>query len=219
MADLNSGIGRGRIYRIVPTAFKEPAFQSLGKANTNELVAALVNSNAWHHEAAARLIHARQQINVVPLLSNVLFRSQIPLARLRAFNAIGSLGALSEPILLKGLTDSDERVRRLAVEYSQVSPFSTRPSEALLSRLQSLSTDPSIRVRMQLAFTLGEFQRAGKDVTLRDFLDVILPTDGSRPRCLVRCRPTHPPCSYAWEEMRASGAAHRENFSCETWRE
>jgi putative membrane-bound dehydrogenase-like protein len=170
VADLNSEIGRGRIYRIVPTTFKEPTFQRLGTAGTNELVTALSNPNAWHHETAARLIHTRQQATVLPLLSNILYRSRSPLARLRAFNAIAGLGSLVEPTLMRGLTDGDERVRRLAVEYCQASPFSTRPSQALLSRLQTLVADPSFRVRMQLAFTLGELQRPGRDVELERLL-------------------------------------------------
>jgi putative membrane-bound dehydrogenase-like protein len=170
VADLNSGVGRGRIYRIIPTIFKEPTLQRLGKVGTNELVTALSNPNAWHHEAAARLIHTRQQNTVLPLLSNILYQSRSPLARLRAFNAIASLGALIEPTLMRGLTDPDERVRRWAVAYCQASPYSTRPSEALLSRLQALSADPSIRLRMQLAFTLGELQRAGRNIVLEGLL-------------------------------------------------
>ncbi len=170
VADLNSGGGLGGIYRIVPTGFSEPKLMGLGKANTNELAAALANPNAWHHEAAARLIHTRQQRTVLPLLSNILYQARSPLARLRALNAIAGLSGLGEPALLKGLADADERVRRLAVEFCQASPFSTKPSEGLFNRLRVLSADPSIKVRMQVAFTLGDIQRAGRDFVLEGML-------------------------------------------------
>src|SRR6266496_2982131 len=43
--DLNSGNDRGRIYRIVPDAFKQPRLPQLGKATTAELVALFENPN------------------------------------------------------------------------------------------------------------------------------------------------------------------------------
>ncbi len=67
--DLNRGNDRGRIYRVVPDGFKQPALPKLGRASTAELVATLQHANAWHRETAARLIYERQDKGAIPALA------------------------------------------------------------------------------------------------------------------------------------------------------
>ena len=67
--DLNRGNDRGRIYRVVPEGFKQPALPKLGRASTAELVATLQHANAWHRETAARLIYERQDKGAIPALA------------------------------------------------------------------------------------------------------------------------------------------------------
>jgi len=42
--------GQGRIFRIVPTNFKQPTLPQLGKVKTSELVTALMYANGWHRD-------------------------------------------------------------------------------------------------------------------------------------------------------------------------
>ncbi|PYI87927.1 MAG: hypothetical protein DME26_04575 [Verrucomicrobia bacterium] len=96
--------------------------------------------------------------------------SRLPQARLQALRALDGLGALTEPMLLKALRDTDERVREHAVALSQRMVDRGKISDPLWGRLSSLSADPSMRVRYQLAFTLGEINRPERVKTMVEVL-------------------------------------------------
>jgi putative heme-binding domain-containing protein len=153
--DLNSGNNRGRIYRIVPDGFKRPKQPQLGKASTAELVATLENPNGWHRDTASRLLYERQDKSAVPLLADLLSGSKFPLARLHGLHSLDGLGELSEARVLQALADSDEIVREHAIKLSEKFFNRRALSETLVGKLRSLANDPSLRVRYQLAFTLG----------------------------------------------------------------
>jgi putative membrane-bound dehydrogenase-like protein len=154
--DLNSGNNRGRIYRIVPDGFKRPKQPRLGKASTAELVSTLESHNGWHRDTASRLLYERQDKSAVPLLARLLTESKFPLARMHALHSLDGLGELKETDILAALDDVDEVVREHAIKLSE--KFFNRRALAgeLVSKLRSLANDSSIRVRYQLAFTLGE---------------------------------------------------------------
>jgi putative membrane-bound dehydrogenase-like protein len=160
--DLNSGNNRGRIYRIVPDAFKRPSQPHLGKASTAELVATLENPNGWHRDTASRLIYERQDKAAVPLLEHLVVRSKSALARMHALHSLDGLGELKEADILAALGDTDEVVREHAIKLSEKFFNSRALSEKLVGELQDLANDPSLRVRYQLAFTLGELNSPAK---------------------------------------------------------
>ena len=160
--DLNSGNDRGRIYRIVPDGFKQPRLPRLDKASTSELVATLENPNGWHRDTAARLLYERQPKAAVPLLVKLIEKSKSPLARMHALYALDGLGALKEAQVLAGLKDSDAIVREHAIKLSEKLFPNGVPSEKLLAKLEELADDTDIRVRYQLAFTLGEVKGSAK---------------------------------------------------------
>jgi putative membrane-bound dehydrogenase-like protein len=160
--DLNSGNNRGRIYRIVPDGFKRPKQPRLGKASTAELVATLESPNGWHRDTASRLLYERQDKSAVPLLEHLVASSKSPLARMHALHSLDELGALNETHILRALGDADEVVREHAIKLSEKFFNHGVPSEKLLSKLQELANDPSLRVRYQLAFTLGEINGPAK---------------------------------------------------------
>jgi putative membrane-bound dehydrogenase-like protein len=160
--DLNSGNNRGRIYRIAPDGFKQPKPPRLEKARTAELVATLENPNGWHRDTASRLLYERQDKAAVPLLIKLIGRSTFPLARLHALHALDGLGALKEPQVLTALNDSDAAVREHAIKLSEKLFANGLPSSKLLAKLTELAADPSITVRYQLAFTLGEIKGPAK---------------------------------------------------------
>ena len=160
--DLYSGSERGRIYRIVPDQFTRPAPPRLGGATTAELVAFLEHTNGWQRETASRLLYQRQDRSASDLLAEMLEHSRSPLGRLHALRALDGLGALAEPRLLVALHDFDAAVRAHAVLLSEKFLRDDRASAPLWERLEQTSADPSIRVRYQLAFTLGETTDARK---------------------------------------------------------
>src|SRR5439155_20175157 len=107
VADLQTGGESGRIFRIVPQNFKQPKQPQLGKAKTYDLVATLAHADGWHRDTAARLLYERRDPAAAILLTNMLNNSRLALARLHALRLLDGLGALKEPLALKGLRDAD----------------------------------------------------------------------------------------------------------------
>jgi len=160
--DLNSGNNRGRIYRIVPDGFKRPKQPHLGSASVADLVGTLESRNGWYRDTASRLLYERQDKSAVPLLAHLLKESKVPRARMHALHVLDGLGALTESHILLGLSDSDEVVREHAIKLSEKLITDGVPTEELLTKLQELASDSSIRVRYQLAFTSGEVKGSAK---------------------------------------------------------
>ncbi len=150
--DLTSGRDRGRIYRILPDGFQQPALPQLGKATTAELVELLAHPNAWHRQTASRLLYERRDSAAVPQLLKLAGESSSPLGRMQSLYALDGFAALSSDAILPGLNDANAHVREQAVRLSERLPD---VSSAVRSRLYQLADDEDMQVRYQLAFTLG----------------------------------------------------------------
>jgi len=170
VADQREGAG-GRIYRIVPANFRPGWLPQPAKAATYQLVATLAHPNAWHRETVARLLYERQDKAAPPLLASMLNRSRLPLARLQALQTLAGLGALKEEHVITALADEDARVREHAVLLAEKLASNGAVSDALWEQLRSAAADPDVRVRFQLAFTLGEIRRPEKDQILSEMLE------------------------------------------------
>jgi putative membrane-bound dehydrogenase-like protein len=162
--DLTSGRDRGRIYRIVPESFQQPALPRLGQAAVAELVKTLEHRNGWHRDTAARLLSERRNPEAVPLLEKLAGTSSLPEGRMHALYVLASLEKLQPAILLAALADPDPRVREHAVRLAEKFPN----DPGVLTKLCALSRDPDLRVRCQLAFSLGEFSGAARNVALAE---------------------------------------------------
>ncbi|MBI3683400.1 MAG: c-type cytochrome [Acidobacteria bacterium] len=151
--DFYSGDKRGRIYRIVANQPRQRRNLrvSLGKASTEELVRALGHENGWHRQTAQRLLVERQSKDAAPLLRETARKSGKPLARLHAMWTLEGVGALEEADVLAALGDSHPGIREHAVRLTEALPVSVNLEKALLAKV----ADPEVRVRYQLAFTLG----------------------------------------------------------------
>lgn len=151
--DLQSGKERGRIYRIAPVGFKRPPPPRLSQATTAQLVAALESPHGWWRDTAHRLLFERQDPSAVPALEKLVSASTSPQARLHALWSLHGLGALSDEMFLLGLGDKQDGVRENAMRLAE-----TRldASAAIRERVLALVSDPEPRVRLQVAFTLGQ---------------------------------------------------------------
>lgn len=174
--DLNSGNDRGRIYRIVPDGFKQPAPVRLGKLSVRELVSTLEHPNGWHRDTAARLLWEREDLAAVPFLRELLRKSKSPLGRLHALYALDGLRQLQPGDLLAGLDDDHPGVRRHALRLAEPILAQTDIPGSFWRRLKRLADDPDPLTRYQLAFSLGQVAYDGKprllgDLAARDFPD------------------------------------------------
>ena len=157
--DLNSGNDRGRIWRLAPDGIKPRPPPKLGAASTKELVKLLEHANGWHRETAARLLFERQDASATPGLVELLQKSPSPLARIHAMHGLDGLDRLVEADLIAAMSDSDAAVREHAIKLSEKLLAKQPPSKDLWFAFSQLVKDPDPRVRMQLAFTLGDARR------------------------------------------------------------
>jgi putative membrane-bound dehydrogenase-like protein len=177
VADRQDAQDRGRIYRILPPDFKPPKPPRLGKATTYGLVATLSHPNGWQRDTAARLLYERRDPKAVPFLASLLEASRDPLARLHALHALDGLGALNPICVLNGLHDTEEHVREHAVLLSERLVRGGILPDAVWAQLRLMAADPSVRVRYQLAFTVGELRQPDNARVLA----AILFRDGANP--------------------------------------
>ena len=146
-----SGDDKGRIYRVKSKQQKKqrPLTVQLGKMTSAELVKLLEETNGWHRDTAHRLLFERQDKSVTPLLTALAAESKMPQARLHALWLLQGLGALQSSDVVKALKDPHAPIREHAIKLSEAFP-------ALGAQLFALANDPALRVRYQLAFTLGQ---------------------------------------------------------------
>jgi putative membrane-bound dehydrogenase-like protein len=170
VADARDGGGRGRIHRIVWENLKLPTTPQLGTARIYDLVAALANPNAWHRETAARLLFERQDAAAVPLLGSMLTNSVSAVGRLHAAHVLATLGALKEGHVLKLLQDPIPGLRQNALILAEALLDDGTSSGTLWQQMKQLASDPSIRVRCQLAFSLGAARRPERVFLLAQIL-------------------------------------------------
>jgi putative heme-binding domain-containing protein len=117
------------------------------------LVALLQHPNAWHRDTAHRLLYERQDRSAVPALRETLRAGEEPLGRLHALWSLDGLDSLSDDDLLVALGHHSPGLREHAVLLAE--PRLAK-SDALRGRVVALADDPAVRVRIQVAFTLGE---------------------------------------------------------------
>ena len=153
--DLRAGHDKGRIYRVYPIDQPPRAIPRLDRLKTLELVAALESPSGWQRDTVQQLVIDQRDPTAVPLLEKLAVESPRPETRVAALATLSGLGAISEKGVVAGLGDSHPGVRRQAVRMSE--NFAKQPSSTLLAKLIDLHTDADPHVRLQLAWTLGEF--------------------------------------------------------------
>jgi putative heme-binding domain-containing protein len=115
-------------------------------------------------------LYQRQDLSAGPILAEMVNSSPFPLGRIGALYALDGLGALGERLVLKALKDTDARVREAGVELCERILKDGNVSDAVWGQLGAMTSDPSVRVRYQLAFTLGEINRSERVVFLSRLL-------------------------------------------------
>ncbi len=180
LLDLESGRDKGRIYRLTPPDFERRSTPRLDTASVDQLVELLSHPNAWHRETAHRLLFERQPLEAVPLLKQLLLSGKTPIGRLHALWSLVGLKSLAQDDLLHALSDSQPQIREHALRIAE--PLLRDPASGpLRDRILELADDSDLRVRFQVAFTLGEFDdprcaTALEKIARRDAADPILTT-------------------------------------------
>jgi putative heme-binding domain-containing protein len=148
---IESGVDRGRIWRVVPDGFKRPALPRLSKATTAELVALLEHPNGWHRDTASRLLYQRQDVSAIAPLRKLAKESRSALGRLHALHALDGLNALEAKQVLSALHDEEPRLREQALKFAE----RFQGDVAVRTQMLKMAGDPDLRVRFQAGFSLG----------------------------------------------------------------
>jgi putative membrane-bound dehydrogenase-like protein len=175
--DYWSGDRMGRIYRIVPKS--APSLRAphlaLSRAASAELVGLLEHPNGWWRLTAQRLILEREDRAATPRLAEMTERGKTPQARLHALYGLEGLEALDAATVRGRLTDPEPGVREHAVRLAERFP-------ELGDAVAALAEDPSPKVRLQVALSLGEFlARPGHHQQFLDTLAGLAARHGSDP--------------------------------------
>jgi putative heme-binding domain-containing protein len=140
---------------VFPVGKKPRAIPRLDKMSLAELVAALDSPSGWQRDMAQRLLVQQGQYQAVVLLEKLFRDSKNPLARLHALYALDGLGQLHPDYVLVALADEHPGVRRHAVRLIE-KQFNAWSETSF--RFLRMDDDPDPRMRMQLAYTLGEWK-------------------------------------------------------------
>lgn len=152
------GEERGRIYRVSPANKPHRNFVSLEKLSLRELVNTLASPNGWQRDKAQMMLLWKRDRETPPLTERLYHASQNPLARLHALATLDGIGALTPELIESALVDAHPGVRIHALSLAEL-----RATPSIIAAAAKLVNDPDLKVRLQLACSLGEWndQRAG----------------------------------------------------------
>ena len=150
--EIRGGETRGRIYRITPKSKDSKAITKLDPIKLDNLEAEFASPNQWRRWTTQRLIYESQDSSLVPQLRK-LIRDNNHFVRLHALWSLQGLGEIQANDIIKGLNDSNPRIRENTIRITETGPIE---DQAIIQKLLKLAKDPDSTVRFQLALTLGE---------------------------------------------------------------
>lgn len=152
------GEERGRIYRVFSNDKPPRKLIPLGTLTLPQLINAFDSPNGWQRDKAQMMLLWKNDFAAVPLLENLVRKSKNPLARLHALCTLDGLGALQPDLVERALGDLHPGVRINALRLAE-----SRANPGVISAAVKLVNDNDLKVRLQLACTLGEWKnlRAG----------------------------------------------------------
>ncbi len=156
--DLRAGSDQGRIYRVFPEGATLRRVPNLAKLDPAGLVAALDSPNGWQRDTVQRLLVERQAKSAQAGLQVLSVEAANAKVRVQALATLDGMGLLTVPSLKAAFRDPHPAVREQAVGLAErfAETFNFELQEVAGSpQLSSLVNDPDLRVRVQLAFSLG----------------------------------------------------------------
>jgi putative membrane-bound dehydrogenase-like protein len=163
--DPRAGSDMGRIYRVVAKGSKVRPVVDLTKLPSSKLASMLDTPNGTErdriHQELVFPADPKSKLRVidsktVKTLESLAQKSKTPSVRLQALCVLDGLNKLTSTAVLRSLNDKHPHVRANAIRLSERFANS-KDSSQLADALLSLTNDPELVVRYQLALTLGEW--------------------------------------------------------------
>jgi putative heme-binding domain-containing protein len=168
---LRHGRDKGRIWRLLPAGKAVQQGALLANGPAQQLLAELGSPNVWRRLTAQRLLIERGDRTMVPALTAAARAGDTPLARLHALYTLDGLAALQPAVIVSALADPHYGVRLAGLHLAE---RMLDAESAVLAGALKLTKDAHLKVRLQLAFTLGE----SKDDRALEALALLARTDG-----------------------------------------
>ena len=149
--DFLAGSDMGRIYRIVPKGTAPLNFAEIqGEPSVEEYLDWLTNPNQWHRQQAQRVLLQNGDPSILPQVEEIFNSHANPIVKLHAIYLMDGLGGLKPEHVQTILQSEDPGVREHGLRLAEKYP-------SLLSDVIKMKDDPSARVVMQTALSLGNF--------------------------------------------------------------
>ncbi len=146
-----AGEERGRIYRIEREGMASHHSIRIDEMGTEELVTVLNSSNGFLRDKAHQVLLWRNDKAALPLLYELAVNGVTPLSRMHSLCVLDGLNELPSALVAEALRDESSGVRENALRLAE-----TRFDEEVLKAAVRLVNDPDPKLRLQLAFSLGE---------------------------------------------------------------
>ncbi len=191
--NLRAGEERGRIYRIYPKGVKLRPPPRLDHLHGADLAGAIDHPNGWQRDTVQRLIVTRRDTAAITNLRRLAVNASLPKVRLQSLCTLDGLDGLESGVLESALKDAHSGVREQAVRLCEQALHEGAPrlTKALTLALAARLQDESLRVRYQLALTLGEWdtsqsalllaQLAIRDAAHPDIVTAVMSSAARRP--------------------------------------
>ena len=163
--DFMEGSDKGRIYRIVPKGTSSLNLDQVkGNKTTEKYLEWLTHPNKWYRLQAQRLLIQQGEKSVLPEVEAIFNSHPGTPVRLQAMYLMDGLGGLTDEVVKQALQDPEPGVREHALQLAEKFP-------SLVSDVIKLKDDPSSRVVMQTALSLGNFSSDKVIAALADIVN------------------------------------------------
>ncbi len=160
----------GRIYRIVPDEPYSPKKPNFLHESPAQWVQHLSDTNAWWRETAQRLLVEHRADAPIAALNDLASHGRSALGQLHALWVLHGLDELTIEVVRAALASPDASVREAAIHVGESLLKSEDKADAI-EALEKMSSDPSPKVQLQLALTLGQVHDSNADDLMASLFD------------------------------------------------
>lgn len=153
--NLQTPIGLGRIWRVVPEGSKASPGRNLTHQTPADWITELSDPNAWRRETAQRLLVEQRDPSLEPALAMAATSASQPMGRLHALWTLAGLNLTRWSVLTTALEDPDPRVRAAAIRISETHLASSHRGDVLLRWTALSAVERVPEVQLQLALSMG----------------------------------------------------------------
>jgi len=200
--NLRAGEDRGRIYRVSPRGSARRPIPNLATLEPMALVAALDSPNGWQRDLVQRLLSTRRDPATVRALRTLLSPAHRPQVRIQALATLGLNGGLDPENLGVALADPHAAIRCEALRQSERFAPGDR---SVFDATVALASDADASVRLQAAFSLGQWPKEWSEPVLRELAE----RDRSDELILIAIQTSLTPDSRLFRELKAGQSPAR----------